>query len=95
MTPCVWCGGPTSIRHDTPHGHATWCPTVVAQSPLQHRRRVAATVTTLEAEPGRPPFDVDMAEVWRLYGFGYTYHEIADIMGVSRSTIRRRVTETR
>ncbi len=83
------------MSYNTPHRHAPWCPKYNPDSKLIVHPRVATTVSPLHPTPGRPRFDLDEHEMWTLYGDGYNYAEIADILGVSRTTIRRRITEHR
>lgn len=43
--------------------------------------------------PGRPAIDVDIADVEYLRNFRFTWSKIADILGISRSTLYRRLDE--
>ena len=44
-------------------------------------------------QPGRPAIDVDMNEVEYLRSLRFTWTKIANILGISRSTLYRRLDE--
>jgi DNA invertase Pin-like site-specific DNA recombinase len=47
----------------------------------------------MHRQPGRPAIDVDMNEVEYLRSLRFTWTKIANILGISRSTLYRRLDE--
>ena len=47
----------------------------------------------LHSQPGRPAIEVDLTDVEYLRSFHFTWTKIANILGISRSTLYRRLDE--
>ena len=55
--------------------------------------RMQCSVLRHTGEPGRPPLNIPAEMVEDLRGYGFSWQKISEVLGVSRWTLRRRVSE--